>query len=92
MTGVSGGEFGIRGFVDAYDAETGEQIWRTYTIPAPGEPGSETWPGDTWQTGGGPIWITGNYDVDNNVSIGASATRHRGPACCGRVTTSTPPR
>jgi alcohol dehydrogenase (cytochrome c) len=69
MTGVSGGEFGIRGFVDAYDAETGEQLWRTYTIPEPGQPGSETWPGDTWKTGGGPIWATGNYDAENNVAI-----------------------
>lgn len=67
LTGVSGGELGIRGFVDAYDAETGEQVWKTYTIPAPGEPGSETWPGDTWKTGGGPTWVTGNYDAENDI-------------------------
>lgn len=67
MAGVSGGEFGIRGFVQAFDAETGEAAWKTYTIPAPGEPGSETWPGDTWKTGGGPVWITGNYDSDANL-------------------------
>ena len=76
MTGVSGGELGIRGFVDAYDVETGEQIWRTYTIPAPGEPGSETWPGDTWERGGGSTWITGNYDTKNNIaywSVGNAA-------------------
>lgn len=64
MAGVSGGEFGIRGFVQAFDAETGNPLWKTFTIPAPGEPGSESWPGDTWQNGGGPVWITGNYDAE----------------------------
>lgn len=64
MAGVSGGEFGIRGFVQAFDAETGNPLWKTYTIPGPGEPGSESWPGDTWQNGGGPVWITGNYDPE----------------------------
>lgn len=69
MAGVSGGEFGIRGFVQGFDANTGESLWKTYTIPAPGEPGSETWPGDTWKTGGGSIWITGNYDVKNDLAM-----------------------
>ena len=65
MVGASGGEFGIRGFVAAYDAETGKEVWRTYTVPAPGEPGSETWPkGDQWKTGGAPVWVTGNYDPE----------------------------
>lgn len=64
LVGVAGGEYGIRGFVAAYDAETGEEVWKTYTIPEPGEPGSETWPGDTWQTGGAPIWVTGSYDPE----------------------------
>lgn len=64
MIGASGGEFGIRGFVAAYDVETGQQVWKTYTVPAPGEPGSETWPkGDQWKTGGAPVWVTGNYDA-----------------------------
>ena len=68
MVGVSGGELGIRGFVAAFDAETGEEVWKTYTIPAPGEPGSESWPEDTWKTGGVPVWITGSYDPDLNLT------------------------
>jgi alcohol dehydrogenase (cytochrome c) len=64
MVGVSGGERGIRGFVVALDAETGKQAWKTYTIPGPGEPGNDTWPGDSWKTGGAPVWITGSYDPD----------------------------
>jgi alcohol dehydrogenase (cytochrome c) len=62
MVGVSGGERGIRGFVVALDANTGEQVWKSYTIPAPGEPGNDTWPGDSWKTGGAPVWVTGSYD------------------------------
>ena len=66
MVGASGGETGIRGFIAAYDPETGKELWRTYTIPAPGEPGSDTWPkgGDQWKHGGGSIWVTGNYDPE----------------------------
>jgi alcohol dehydrogenase (cytochrome c) len=62
MVGVSGGEYGIRGFVQAFDSETGREAWKTYTIPGPGEPGHESWPGDTWKTGGASVWITGSYD------------------------------
>jgi alcohol dehydrogenase (cytochrome c) len=69
MVGTSGGELGIRGFVAAFDAETGKELWRVFTVPAPGEPGSETWPkGDQWKTGGGPIWVTGNYDPETNLA------------------------
>ena len=68
MVGVSGGEFGIRGFVAAFDAATGEAAWKTYTIPAPGEPGSDSWPGDSWKTGGVPVWITGSYDPKSGLS------------------------
>ncbi|MFV2039887.1 MAG: PQQ-binding-like beta-propeller repeat protein, partial [Acidimicrobiales bacterium] len=68
MVGVSGGEFGIRGFVAALDATTGEPAWKTYTIPAPGEPGSESWSGDSWKTGGVPVWITGSFDADSGLS------------------------
>ena len=64
LVGVSGGEFGVRGFVQAFDAASGDSVWKTYTIPGPGEPGNETWPGDTWQTGGVPVWVTGSYDAE----------------------------
>jgi alcohol dehydrogenase (cytochrome c) len=69
MIGVSGGELGVRGFIAAFDAETGKPVWKTYTVPAPGEPGSETWPkGDEWKTGGGSVWITGTYDPETNLA------------------------
>jgi alcohol dehydrogenase (cytochrome c) len=69
VIGVSGGEYGIRGFIDAYDAMSGERKWRFYTIPGPGEPGHETWEGDSWKTGGAPVWITGVYDVATNATF-----------------------
>ena len=70
LVGASGGEFGVRGFVAAFDAKTGKEAWRTYTVPAPGEPGSETWPkGDQWKTGGAPVWVTGNYDPETNLAF-----------------------
>jgi alcohol dehydrogenase (cytochrome c) len=70
LVGASGGELGVRGFVAAYDVETGKPLWRTFTVPAPGEPGSETWPagGEQWKTGGGSVWVTGNYDVETNIA------------------------
>ena len=64
ITGVGGGEYGIRGFVDAYDAVTGKRRWRRYTIPGPGEPGHETWEGNSWKIGGSPTWMTGSYDPE----------------------------
>jgi alcohol dehydrogenase (cytochrome c) len=64
LFGVSGGEYGIRGFVVALDAKTGKEAWRTYTIPGPGEYGHDTWPGDTWKTGGASVWIAGTYDAE----------------------------
>jgi alcohol dehydrogenase (cytochrome c) len=70
MVGVSGGELGVRGFVAAFDAETGKPVWKTYAVPAPGEPGSETWPkGDQWKTGGASVWITGAYDPATNLTF-----------------------
>lgn len=69
MVGASGGELGVRGFVAAFDPDSGKELWRTYTVPAPGEPGSETWPkGDQWKNGGAPVWVTGNYDPDTNIA------------------------
>jgi alcohol dehydrogenase (cytochrome c) len=68
MVGIAGGEYGVRGFVAAYDSESGEEVWKTYTIPGPGEEGHDTWPGDTWMTGGAPIWVAGSYDPELNLS------------------------
>jgi len=62
VVGVSGAEYGIRGFVAAYDAKTGQQQWKFNTIPGPGEVGHDTWKNDAWQTGGGSTWVTGSYD------------------------------
>ena len=67
LTGVAGGEYGIRGFVDAYDEVTGELAWRLYTIPGPDDPGNETWAGNSWRTGGSPSWVTGSYDPELNL-------------------------
>jgi len=70
LIGASGGEFGVRGFVAAFDPNSGKELWRTFMVPAPGEPGSETWPkGDQWKTGGAPVWVTGNYDPRTNLSF-----------------------
>jgi PQQ-dependent dehydrogenase (methanol/ethanol family) len=66
ITGIAGGEFATRGFIDAYDAATGRRVWRVYTTPAPGEPGHDTWKGDSWKTGGAATWLTGTYDPDLN--------------------------
>jgi alcohol dehydrogenase (cytochrome c) len=68
VVGVGGGEFGIRGFVAAYDAHTGKEAWRFTTIPEPGQPGSESWSGDAWKSGGGPVWVTGSYDPALNLT------------------------
>ncbi len=64
LTGVAGGEYGIRGFLDAYDTATGERLWRFYTIPGEGEPGNDSWGGDSWKRGGAPTWLTGSYDPE----------------------------
>jgi alcohol dehydrogenase (cytochrome c) len=67
VVGIAGAEYGVRGFIDAYDAVTGKRAWRFWTVPAPGEPGSDTWPGDAWQRGGGSTWVTGTYDPEQNL-------------------------
>ncbi len=66
VVGNSGGEYGVRGHIDAFDLDTGRRVWRRYTVPRPGEPGSETWPeeGDAWARGGGAAWVTGTYDPE----------------------------
>ena len=89
IIGVGGGEFGIRGFVAAYDAKTGKEAWRFNTIPGPGEPGHETWRGDDWKTGGASAWITGSYDPALNLIYWGIPVRIGIPVS-GRATTSIP--
>ncbi|HLH32653.1 MAG TPA: PQQ-dependent dehydrogenase, methanol/ethanol family [Terriglobia bacterium] len=75
ITGVAGGEHGVRGFLAAYDANTGKEVWRFYTVPGPGEPGYETWlgkdgkPNENYLHGGAPIWVTGSYDPETNLTM-----------------------
>ena len=71
IVGASGGDRGIRDWIAALDAATGTQLWLKYTIPAPGEPGSETWKdkNNAWQTGGGAVWVTGSYDPATNQTL-----------------------
>lgn len=64
IVGVAGGEYGVRGFLDAYDAKTGKRLWRFYSIPGPGEFGNDTWKGESWKTGSGATWLTGSYDPE----------------------------
>jgi alcohol dehydrogenase (cytochrome c) len=67
VIGPAGGERGISGFLAAYDVKTGKEVWRFHTIPQPGEPGHQSWAGDSWKTGGGSIWVTGSYDPAANL-------------------------
>ncbi|HTP33223.1 MAG TPA: PQQ-dependent dehydrogenase, methanol/ethanol family [Candidatus Acidoferrales bacterium] len=67
IVGISGGEYGIRGFLDAYNPKTGKRLWRFWTVPGPGEPGHETWEGDSWKTGSAATWLTGSYDPAANL-------------------------
>ena len=64
--GIAGGEYGVRGFVDAYEAKTGKRVFRHYTVPAAGEPGVETWSGTSYEKGGAPAWTTGTYDPESD--------------------------
>ena len=83
LVGTAGAEFGIRGFVDAYFAASGKRAWRFYTVAGKGEPGGETWGGDSWTRGGGSTWITGTYDPDLNLTYWG--TGNPGPDMNGDV-------
>jgi alcohol dehydrogenase (cytochrome c) len=83
LVGTAGAEFGIRGFVDAYDANTGKRAWRFHTVAGKGEPGGETWGADSWMRGGGSTWITGTYDPELNLTYWG--TGNPGPDMNGDV-------
>ena len=68
IIGTAGGEYGIRGFVAAYDAKTGKEVWRFHNVPEPGEPGNESWSGDSWMHGAASVWTTGSYDPESNLT------------------------
>ena len=74
IVGTSGGDSGVRGFLAAFDAATGKKKWQRWTIPAPGEFGSSSWPGDSYLHGGGTTWMPGTYDPELNLCIGPPAT------------------
>jgi PQQ-dependent dehydrogenase (methanol/ethanol family) len=94
IVGFSGGEYGARGALQAFDIATGKQLWKTWTIPGPGEPGNDTWKGDSWQHGGGAAWYVGSYDPNTNtVFYGTSnpgpwnaAVRSTGTSDLGKLT------
>ena len=77
ITGYAGGELGVRGALQAYKQDTGEMVWKTYTIPGPGEAGFESWKGDSWKTGGGSTWYVGSYDP--NLNLAYWGTSNAGP-------------
>jgi len=67
ITGFGGGEYGVRGYISAFDQDTGREVWRLYTVPSAGEPGNDTWKGDSWKFGGGVAWHIGSYDPSLNL-------------------------
>lgn len=83
IVGIGGGEFGVRAFFDAYDVETGERLWRHFTVPKEGEPGVETWAGDSWKRGGAPTWNPGAYDAATDTLYWA--TGNPGPDFVGSL-------
>jgi alcohol dehydrogenase (cytochrome c) len=83
IAGTAGGEFGVRGFIAAWDINSGKEVWRFNTVPGPGEPGNETWSGDSWMRGGAPIWVTGSYDPESNLTYWG--TGNPGPDWDGRA-------
>ncbi len=94
ISGYAGGEYGARGAIQAYDLATGKQVWKTFTIPGPGEPGNDSWKGDSWEHGGGNAWLVGSYDPKTNtVFYGTSnpspwnaAVRSTGTSEYGKLT------
>ncbi len=68
IVGTAGGEYGIRGFLAAYDVHSGKEVWRFNNIPGPGEKGHDTWAGDSWKHGGASVWMTGSYDPESNLT------------------------
>jgi len=83
IAGTAGGEYGVRGWIAAWDVNTGKEVWRFHTVPGPGEPGHETWSGDSWKHGGAPIWVTGSYDPELNLTYWG--TGNPGPDWDGRA-------
>jgi alcohol dehydrogenase (cytochrome c) len=69
MIGTAGGDYDTRGQIAAFNVANGKEVWRFYTIPGPGEPGNETWAGDSWQIGGAAVWNAGAYDPDTNLAF-----------------------
>lgn len=69
IVGIAGAEYGVRGYIRAYDAATGKEVWTRHTIPGPEEPGHDSWPGEAWKTGGGSTWVTGSYDPETNLLL-----------------------
>jgi alcohol dehydrogenase (cytochrome c) len=80
MVGMAGGGYGLRGYIAAFDARTGDEVWKTHTIPAPGEPGHDTWAGESWRTGGGLVEITGQYDPFRNLAYWGTGSPSPQPA------------
>jgi alcohol dehydrogenase (cytochrome c) len=80
---MAGGEYGVRGFLDAYNARTGKRAWRFWTVPGPGERGHETWDGESWKTGSATTWVTGSYDPEQNLVLWG--TGNPGPDWNGTV-------
>ena len=83
IVGMAGAEYGVRGFLDAYDAATGKRAWRLWTVPGPGEPGHDTWSGDSWKRGGATTWVTGAFDPETNLAYWG--TGNPGPDFIGDV-------
>jgi alcohol dehydrogenase (cytochrome c) len=82
IAGTAGGEYGVRGWIAAWDVSTGEEVWRFHTVPSPDQPGGDTWAGDSWLHGGAPIWLTGSYDPEANLTYWG--TGNPGPDWDGR--------